>query len=103
MNDRRFLAILNQAAESMAWAPLEHSERQSEADAVQTWAEFLRRCVERGVSVGDPRWSLLEAHRVGARPKFRLPAEGEKEPDAKDDFSVGLTLLMGVLHPEDES
>src|SRR5262249_10727917 len=100
MNDRRFLSILNQVAESMAFAPLEPASGRSEADAIRMWAEFLKHCVERGVSVGDPRWRSLEVHRVGGRPRFRLPAGGS-ESQTRDDFSVGLALLMGVLHADE--
>ena len=55
MNDRRFLSTLNQVAESMGFAPLEPASGRSEAEAIRMWAEFLKHCVERGVSVGDPR------------------------------------------------
>lgn len=68
MNDQRFLSILNQVAESMAFAPLEPASGRSEAEAIGMWAEFLKHCVERGVTVGDPRWRSLEAHRVAGRP-----------------------------------
>ncbi len=101
MNDRRFLTILNQVASSMAAAPLEPGAGRTEAEAVGIWAEFLKHCVEKGVSVGDPRWRLLEAHRVGGRPRFRLPTTEQPKGDTRDDFSVGLALLMGVLHPDD--
>jgi hypothetical protein len=101
MNDRQFLTILNQVAGSMAWAPLDSSSNRREADAIELWADFLRQCVGRGVSVGDPRWRVLEAHRVGGRLRFRLPGAGETQSETKDDFPVGLALLMGVLHPED--
>lgn len=102
MNNPRFVSVLNDVAASMASAPLEPSADRSEADAVQLWAEFLRKCVAAGVSVGDPRWKLLEVHRVGGRPRFRLPAGGEPRGETRDDFSVGLTLLMSVLHPDEE-
>jgi hypothetical protein len=101
MNDRRFLSILNQVAGSMAVAPLEPAGGRSEADAIRMWAEFLKHCVDRGVTVGDPRWRLLEVHRVGGRPRFRLPAEDSARQETRDDFSVGLALLMGVLHADD--
>jgi hypothetical protein len=101
MNDRRFLTILNQVAESMAFAPLEPAAGRSEADAIRMWAEFLKHCVEQGVTVGDPRWRSLEVHRVGGRPRFRLPAGDDNRPETRDDFSVGLALLMGVLHADD--
>lgn len=101
MNDRRFLSILNQVAGSMAVAPLEPAGGRSEADAIRMWAEFLKLCVDRGVTVGDPRWRLLEVHRVGGRPRFRLPAGDGGQKETRDDFSVGLALLMGVLHPDD--
>jgi len=101
MNDRRFLFILNEVAESMAFAPLEPSSGRSEAEAIRMWAEFLKHCVERGVSVGDPRWRALEVHRVGGRPRFRLPSQEGDQPETRDDFSVGLALLIGMLHPDD--
>jgi hypothetical protein len=101
MNDRRFLSILNQVASSMAAAPLEPGAARSEAEAIRIWADFLKHCVEKGVSVGDPRWPLLEAHRVGGRPRFKLPSAREPKEEPRDDFSVGLALLMGVLHPDD--
>jgi hypothetical protein len=101
MNDRRFLEILNDVAASMALAPLEPTAGRGEADVIQMWAEFLRHCVEKGVSVGDPRWRLLELNRVAGRPRFNLPAGERAEPETRDDFSVGLALLMGVLHPDD--
>lgn len=103
MNNHRFVTILNDVAASMASAPLEPAAGRSEADAVQTWAEFLRRCVEAGVSVGDPRWRLLEVHRAGGKRRFRLPAAGHAPVETQDDFSVGLALLMSVLHPDEES
>jgi len=103
MNNQRFVTVLNDVATSMASAPLEPSAGRSEADAVQMWAEFLRRCVEAGVTVGDPRWKRLEVHRVGGRQRFRLPAGGEQGGEARDDFSVGLALLMSVLHPDEEN
>ena len=101
MNDRRFLSILNQVAESMAFAPLEPAGGRSEAEAIRMWAEFLKHCVERDVSVGDPRWRKLEVPRVGGKPRFRLPSEESSKPETRDDFSVGLALLMGVLHADD--
>jgi hypothetical protein len=101
MNNQRFVTILNDVAASMSSAPLEPAAGRSEADAVQVWAEFLRRCVEAGVSVGDPRWRLLEVHRSAGRRRFRLPAGGRTPAETQDDFSVGLALLMSVLHPED--
>ena len=101
MNDRRFLLVLNQVAESMAFAPLEPASGRSEAEAIRMWAEFLKHCVEHGVSVGDPRWRALEVHRVGGRPRFRLPSQEEAQPETLDDFSVGLALLIGMLHPDD--
>jgi len=101
MNDRRFLSILNEVAESMAFAPLEPASGRSEADAIRMWAEFLKLCVHRGVTVGDPRWRSLEVHRVAGRPRFRMPASDGGMPEARDDFSVGLALLMGVLHADD--
>ena len=103
MNNQQFIHILNEVAASMKSAPLEPVAGRSEAEAVGLWAEFLRRCVAQGVSVGDPRWGLLEVHRVGGKPRFQLPAGGEPRQETRDDFSVGLALLMSVLHPEDES
>ena len=103
MNNHRFVSVLNDVAASMASAPLEPSAGRSEADAVQMWAEFLRKCVAAGVAVGDPRWKLLEVHRVGGRPRYRLPAGGEPASETRDDFSVGLALLMSVLHPDSEN
>jgi hypothetical protein len=100
MNDRRFLSVLNQVAESMAFAPLEPAAGRSEAEVIRMWADFLTRCVERGVTVGDPRWRALEVHRVGGRPRFHLPVDGSPHVETRDDFSVGLALLMGVLHPD---
>jgi hypothetical protein len=101
MNDRRFLETLNGVAASMSFAPLEPAAGRSEAAAIQMWAEFLRRCVEKGISVGDPRWRLLEVHRVAGRPRFLLPKGERVVSETRDDFSVGLALLMGVLHPDD--
>ncbi|HEX6791892.1 MAG TPA: hypothetical protein VF247_11330 [Candidatus Krumholzibacteria bacterium] len=103
MNNQRFVTILNEVAASMARAPLEPAAGRSEAEAIQVWAEFLRRCVEQGVPVGDPRWKALEVHRDRGRARFRLPAEGKPAPDTRDDFSVGLALLMSMLHPEDDA
>jgi len=103
MNNHRFVTVLNDVAAAMASAPLEPAAGRSEAEAVQTWAEFLRRCVAAGVTVGDPRWKLLEVHRVGGRARFQLPAGGQAAPETRDDFSVGLALLMSVLHPEEET
>jgi hypothetical protein len=103
MNNQRFVSILNQVAASMSSTPLEPAGGRSEADAVQVWAEFLRGCVAAGVSVGDPRWKLLEVHRVGGRPRFHLPAGGQRPAETRDDFSVGLALLMSVLHPDGEN
>lgn len=102
MNDKRFLSVLNQVAATMTPALLEPSSGRSEADAITVWAEFLKRCVEKGVSVGDPRWRALEAHRVGGKPRFRLPSTEPLQEETRDDFSVGLALLMGVLHLDDD-
>ena len=101
MNDRRFLAVLNEVATAMAYTPLEPSTGRTEAEAIQIWAEFLRNCVGQGVSVGDPRWRAVEVHRIAGQPRFTLPAEGTTPTETRDDFSVGLALLMSVLHPED--
>ncbi|HET6349331.1 MAG TPA: hypothetical protein VFH88_09650 [Candidatus Krumholzibacteria bacterium] len=101
MNDRRFTSILNEVAAEMAHAPLEPSVGRSETEAVRLWADFLRRCVAKGVSVGDPRWDRLEVHRAGGHPVFRLPRGVDSGKATPDDFSVGLALLMSVLHPED--
>jgi len=102
MNDKRFLSVLNQVAATMTPALLEPSSGRSEADAITVWAEFLKRCVEKGVSVGDPRWRVLEAHRVGGKPRFCLPSTEPLQEETRDDFSVGLALLMGVLHLDDD-
>jgi hypothetical protein len=101
MNDQHFLSTLNQVASSMGFAPLEPASDRSEAEAIRMWAEFLKHCVDRGVSVGDPRWRTLEVRRVGGRPRFQLPSAESSTPETRDDFSVGLALLMGVLHPEE--
>jgi hypothetical protein len=101
MNDRRFLAILNQVAAAMASAPLAPAAGRSEAEAIRMWAEFLERCTKKGVSIGDPRWRNLEVHRVAGRPRFRLPSGDQPGAGTRDDFGVGLALLMGVLHPDD--
>jgi hypothetical protein len=101
MNDQRFLSVLNEVAQSMAPGPLESVEGRSEAEAIRIWADFLKKCVEKGVRVGDPRWRLLEAHRVTGRPRFLLPASDQPQVETREDFSVGLALLMGVLHADD--
>ena len=102
MTDQRFIRILNQVAGGMKVSPLAPSSRRSETETVQLWAEFLSKCVARGITVGDPRWKRLELHRIGGRLRFGLP-DGGDEPtrETRDDFSVGLALLMSVLHPED--
>jgi len=84
MNDKRFLSVLNQVAATMTPALLEPSSGRSEADAITVWAEFL------------------EAHRVGGKPRFRLPSTEPLQEETRDDFSVGLALLMGVLHLDDD-
>jgi len=102
MTDQRFISILNQVAASMTASPLDPSLHQSDTAAVQRWAEFLGKCVSRGVTVGDPRWKRLEVQRMGGRLRFRLPDAGdEPTEETRDDFSVGLALLMSVLDPED--
>jgi len=98
MNDRRFLTILNEVAGEMQTGLLEANPGRREAEAIQAWAEFLGSCVSRGVSVGDPRWRLLEVRRVAGRPRFALPeADRPAPPGAESDFGVGLALLMSML------
>jgi hypothetical protein len=103
MNNQQFITILNSVATAMKSAPLQPVAGRSEAEAVELWAEFLRRCVAQGVSVGDPRWGLLEVRRAGGKPRFQLPAGGAPAAEMRDDFSVGLALLMSVLHPDDDA
>jgi hypothetical protein len=101
MNDRRFVSILNQVASSMEPTPLGAAPGRSETEAIQLWADFLRRCVESGVSVGDPRWRRLEVQRAGGKSSFRLPDRAAPRVEPEEDLSVGLTLLMAMLHPDD--
>ena len=88
----------------MEAGPLESSPGRREADAIQAWAGFLRSCVERGVSVGDPRWRLLEIRRTAGRPRFALPEDDPPAtPGAESDFGVGLALLMAMLTRDDSA
>jgi hypothetical protein len=98
MNDRRFLTILNEVAAELETGLLDASPGRRESEAIQAWAGFLRSCVERGVSVGDPRWRLLEIRRTAGRPRFALPeADRPAAAEAESDFGVGLALLMAML------
>jgi hypothetical protein len=101
MNDRRFLTVLNDALAGMPSSPLEAGAGRTEAEAIHLWADFLRLCVKKGVSVGDPRWHVLEVHRAAGRVRFRLPSPSRERAQTPDDFSVGLALLMAVLHPDE--
>jgi hypothetical protein len=104
MNDRRFLAILNDVAGEMGPQLFDPGAGPGDARAVATWARFLHACVARGVMVGDRRWHALELRSVAGRPRFALPESGgDAQPDSAGDFSVGLALLMAMLGREDES
>lgn len=102
MNDKRFLAIINQVISTMTPPLFDGASGVSEAERIRLWAEFLTQCVGKGVAVGDPRWRRLEIHRRGGKPRFKLPGSGPvREEEAREDFGVGLALLMGVLDSDD--
>jgi hypothetical protein len=95
LDDDRFLAVLNEAAERCGpdWSAPGSA---TDPRALAWWAAFLKACVQGGVSVGDPRWRRLEVVRVGPRSRFRL-AGGAPSAPPDSDFRLGLALLMGLL------
>jgi len=102
MTDRRFLSILNQVAGAMGSELFEPGGTSGDAAAIAAWARFLQSCVERGISVGDTRWRILEMKRTGGRARFSLPGTGDDSARGAGDFSVGLALLMAMLGRDEE-
>ncbi|HEU4929635.1 MAG TPA: hypothetical protein VFU38_07370 [Candidatus Krumholzibacteria bacterium] len=97
LDDRRFVAILNDAFSS---SQLDLSAPPDPANPayIAAWAGFVRACVARGVEVGDRRWERLTVHVEDGRGRFRLTDDSEpKETADEPDFGVGLALLMSLL------
>ena len=97
MDDRRFVATLNDA---IASSQLDLSSPADPANPayIAAWAGFVRACVARGVEVGDLRWARLTVHVEDGQPRFQLTDESEPSRDNDEpDFGVGLALLMSLL------
>lgn len=100
MDDARFLAIINRALREST-VDLAAPASPSDPRAVAAWADFLRRCVARGISIADPRWRDLVLRSTEGRPGLVLASEGRtRAGDAQEDgadFTLGLSLLMSLL------
>jgi len=97
MDDRRFVAVLNEAFES-SHLDLSASPDPADPAYIAAWAGFVRACVARGVEVGDRRWGRLTVQVEDGRERFRLGDESDsKERTEEPDFGVGLALLMSLL------
>jgi len=97
MNDTRFLAALNDALGACG-LDLSAPAARSDPAAVEAWARFLSACVERGVSIADPRWGRLEVRTGAEGTRLALPAPGARSDEGdSQDFRVGLSLLMSLL------
>lgn len=98
MNDRRFIELLNEAATSFGGIWDVAAAQRRDPASVSAWAGFLAACIERGVLIGDERWRVVEVRVRGGKPVFALPqGRPASKPPLENDFSVGLTLLMGLL------
>lgn len=99
MNDRRFVELLNESAASFSGIWDVAAAQRRDPASVSAWAGFLAACVERGVLIGDERWREVEVRVRGGKPVFALPSlRPSAKPLIENDFSVGLTLLMGLLN-----
>ena len=101
MENTRFLAILNLALHESG-LDLAAPASPTDPAAVAAWADFLRRCVARGVSISDPRWRALEMRSAAGAHRLVLvasPAEADTSADGGADFTLGLSLLMSLLGP----
>ena len=103
MNDRRLVEVLNDVAGSFAGIWDAGAARRGDPASIESWAGFLSACVEKGVSIADPRWRELEVRVRAGQPRFTLPPKRAERPPLENDFSVGLTLLMGLLNRQPES
>ena len=104
LNDRRLIEVLNDVARSFAGIWDTGAARSGDAASLEAWAGFLSACVAKGVSIGDPRWRDLEVRVRAGQPRFALPPDRiAAQPPLENDFSVGLTLLMGLLDRQPES
>jgi hypothetical protein len=103
MNDRRFLDVVNTVAPSFSAIWDAGAARRGDPASIEAWAGFLSACVERGVSLGDPRWRDLEVRVRAGQPRFALPSARAAAAPLENDFSVGLALLMGLLERDSES
>ena len=97
MDDKKFVAIVNDACEASRLDPSAPPDPTDPA-YIEAWAGFVRACVSRGVEVGDRRWSELIVRSEQGRARFRLsdPADAG-ENTGEPDFGVGLALLMSLL------
>ncbi|MDH4037381.1 MAG: hypothetical protein OEX18_04080 [Candidatus Krumholzibacteria bacterium] len=97
MENSRFLAILNRAARKSG-LDLSGPASASDPAVVAAWAVFLRECVDRGVSIADPRWRSLEIRSPAGTPTLALNRDSA-EPEGEDetDFTLGLSLLVSML------
>jgi hypothetical protein len=103
LNDRRLVEVLNDVARSFTGIWDAGAARRGDAASIEAWAGFLSACIAKGVSIGDPRWRELEVRVRGGQPRFTLPPDRSAHPPLENDFSVGLTLLIGLLDRQPES
>lgn len=99
MDDRRFLSILNESMDECGLDPYRPVSPDDPA-AVAAWAGFLSRCMSRGISITDTRWSRLELRRRQGGATIILPPGTGRRPDpesSSQDFRVGLSLLISML------
>jgi len=95
MNDREFLKGLNHIlAEGQLILPTLEAQEPS-AETIAAWASFLESAVRAGIRLSDGRWARLTLSRVEPYTVFDLQGEGQSP--TRDDFAVGLQLLMGML------
>jgi hypothetical protein len=101
MNDEMFIKKLNEIVRDNKLDLPVLGAREPSVSEISTWARFFELCVRKGLSLGDPRWQRLNI--TYQDPFTFLSLEGGPIPPPDTDFRVGLQLLLGGLHPDDEA
>lgn len=100
MSDEMFIAKLNQIVKDNRLVLPVLGAREPSVGDIATWARFFELCVKKGMSLGDSRWQRLNITSQDPHTFFSL--EGGPAPPPDTDFRVGLQLLLGGLHPDNE-
>lgn len=98
MDDRLFLGRLNSILEESKVVLPTLEAQDPSTDTIAAWASFLESAVRGGIHLSDPRWSRLAV--FSAEPHTVFELQGEGHAPSRDDFAVGLQLLMGMLEDD---